>query len=89
MTRRQGEKHTRENLMRKIEKNLVQGVDGFWTYWPTTNNGALGSRELRMIAAKLESLNKPVLEQLERVMSEPPKFAPRTGQWMNGQRYRK
>lgn len=89
MTRRHGAKHFRENLLRKVGKHIVQGDDGFWIFWPTENEGAYCSRSLRLIAAHLDHLNKPVEAQLKEVMEAPLKFAASTGHWMNGARYRK
>lgn len=42
-------------------------VDGFYHFWDNkNNNGCWGSNELRAIADKLEEINKPYREELNK-----------------------
>jgi len=37
----------------------VQDVDGYYYYWPNSNNGTLAAHDLRAIADALDEINKP------------------------------
>ena len=62
---------TKNNLIQTdIHKDIVSGiiqeVDGFYYYYPPENGTCYASHTLRVIADKLDEINKPWTEIIER-----------------------
>ena len=52
--------------------DLLVEVDGFFVYYPIQNGGAWESHVMRAIADKLDELNKPWQQQIDKHFNERP-----------------
>lgn len=50
--------------------DILTDVDGFYYYWPELRGGSWASIVMRLIADKLDELNQPWEEEIERYFNE-------------------
>lgn len=50
--------------------DLVMDVDGYFYYWPSIEKGAWSSYSMRMIADKMDELNKPWDDYIEKNLKQ-------------------
>lgn len=46
------------------DRNLVQGDDGIWVWWPTKNEGAYSDYHLKVIIDELRARNQPIIDEM-------------------------
>ena len=57
----------KELVINKIQKDLIQDVDGFFYFWPKGYvGGHFNSNSLRIIADKLDEMNAPYEKEIDK-----------------------
>lgn len=59
-----------------ILNRIYREIDGFYVFDPPQNIGVYTAHDLREIADRLDALNKPVAEQIEKALAELPAEEP-------------
>lgn len=58
-----------QKVISRVKEDVVILDDGYSYYWPK-NKGALSSTTLKIIAAYLEQLNKPLEDQIAKDLND-------------------
>lgn len=60
----------KEHVLKAAERDIIPDESGFYIFWPTGERGGLTAPSLRVIADRLDEINKPWEEEVHKYFEQ-------------------